>query len=100
MPRPSGVTINTRLSRPGPWFASLDLPRDANEKTEIQKAVAEWADRDTVAAHFAYTNSYLCSEDRGVSAGSPSIFDAINRTWLRATYGVEFVTLEELAALV
>ena len=53
--------------------------RDANEKAEIQKAVAEWADRDTVAAHFAYTNSYLCSEDRGVSAGSPSIFDAINR---------------------
>jgi hypothetical protein len=51
-----GVTINTRLSRPGPWFASLDLPRDTNEKAEIQKAVAEWADRDTVAAHFAYTN--------------------------------------------
>jgi hypothetical protein len=71
-----GVTINTRLSRPGPWFASLDLPRDANEKAEIQKAVAEWV------------------------RASPSIFDAINRTWLRATYGVEFVTLEELAALV
>ena len=79
------VTINTRLSRPGPWFASLDLPRDANEKAEIQKAVAEWADRDRVAALFAYTKSYLCSEDRGVRAGSPSIFDAINQTWLRVT---------------
>ena len=57
----------------------------------------EWADGDSLAAHVAIENDLLCAEDRGKSAGGPSIFDATNRAWLRSTYEVEFVTIPELA---
>lgn len=92
-----GNQINVRLGFAKPWFASLDRPKDAQEENQIKKAVGEWADGDTVAAHYGYENEYLCSEDQGKSAGAPSIFDATNRAWLEATYGLKFVTLSELA---
>jgi hypothetical protein len=93
-------SIKARLGTAGPWYSSLDHPRDAQEKTAIEKAVAEWADGDTVAAHYAYQNDYLCSEDIGQSAGGPSIFDTTHRTWLETAYGVKFVTLSALTTMV
>ncbi|MBI2811319.1 MAG: hypothetical protein HYX67_10885 [Candidatus Melainabacteria bacterium] len=92
-----GNQINVRLGVAKPWFASLDTPKDAQEESQIKKAVAEWADGDTVAAHYGYENKYLCSEDEGNSAGATSIFDSTNRAWLEATYGLKIVTLSELA---
>lgn len=93
-----GNQINVRLGVAKPWFASLDKPKDTLEESQIKKAVAEWADGDTVAAHYGYENQYLCSEDAGKSAGASSVFGATNRAWLEGTYGLKFVTLSELAA--
>lgn len=93
-----GTQINTRLGLAKPWFVSLDRPKDAQEENRIKKAIAEWADGDTVAAHYAYDNEYLCSEDIGQSAGTHTIFDATNRTWLETAYGLKFITLSELSA--
>jgi hypothetical protein len=69
---------------------------DKRNKAKIEKAFAESADGDTVAAHIAFGNDYLCTEDHGRSAVGPSIFNASNRAWLKATYGVEIVSAENL----
>lgn len=69
------------------------------ERKEIEKAVAESADGDTVAAHIAFGSDYLCTEDQGKTAGRLSIFDADNRSWLKAVHGVNFINMQELALL-
>jgi hypothetical protein len=66
-----------------------------NEKI-FAKACAEWADGELVAAHIAYRNDVLCTNDLARAAGT-SIFDPTNRAWLTAEFGVRFATLEELA---
>jgi hypothetical protein len=69
------------------------------EKRQIEKAFAESADGDLVAAHIAFGNDYLCTEDRGGTAVSPSIFDAENRAWLKTEYGVEILNVQQVAHL-
>jgi len=70
------------------------------EKKQIEKVFAESADGDVVAAHVAFGNDFLCTEDRGGSAIGPSIFDDNNRTWLKTTYGVKILTAQQLSDLV
>ena len=77
----------------GGWSA----PREGsfNEK-KFRKACAEWADGELVAAHIAYQNDILCTEDHANSTGA-SVFDRANRAWLSEEFGVQFATLQELA---
>ena len=82
------------------WFKSLGRARDVHEQNAVKRAVNEWADGDTIIAHYAYKNDYLCSEDYGKAGGLPSIFDLTNRDWLEATYSIKFVTLTQLAGMV
>jgi hypothetical protein len=77
----------------GGWMA----PAAAHNEKEFAKACAEWADGELVSSHIAYQNDLLCTNDRARAAGV-SIFDAENRRWLTAEFGVRFVTLEELLA--
>jgi hypothetical protein len=70
---------------------------DGFEEKEFARAVAEWADGDSLAAHVAYNNDIFCTEDQSRSAGASSIFDAGNRRWLATIYGVRFATVRELA---
>lgn len=76
-----------------------DRPRTLAEEKKLVRACAEWADGELVAAHVAYGNDLLCTNDRARSAGR-SVFDVSYRTWLAATYGIMFLTVEELAAKV
>jgi hypothetical protein len=64
---------------------------------DFARAVAEWADGDSVAAHVAYDNDIFCTEDQGKSAGGRSILDQENRQWLTLTHNVNFATVRELA---
>lgn len=66
-------------------------------ETEFARAVAEWADGDSVAAHVAYGNDVFCTEDQGKTFGRASILDVANRKWIAATYKVRFATVRELA---
>lgn len=91
--RPS---VTTRSSVLG--LQLLDYAHDRRERMEIARAVAEWADADLIACHVSCANDYLCTDDKGRSAGGPSVFDCSNRNWLHTEYGVEFVTTPELAA--
>jgi hypothetical protein len=81
------------------WFHSLVRAKDVHEENAVMRACAEWADGDSLAAHFGYGNDLFCTEDAGKSAGAPSILSAENRAWLERDHGVKFVTLTELVAL-
>lgn len=90
--------IGNKYARPAePWFEGL-AKAPSIEDGAIAKAVAEWADADSVAAHVAYGNGFFCTNDAAVAAGSMSTFSTANRTWLEADYGVKFVTPTELAS--
>lgn len=65
---------------------------------DFARAVAEWADGDSVASHIAYGNDFFCTQDQGKSAGGSSVFDPSNREWLAITYKVRFATVGELAS--
>jgi hypothetical protein len=63
--------------RPQEWsdreflYRVYEVARTSNlkkEKAQIEKAFAESADGDVAAAHVAFGNDYLCTEDRGRSA--------------------------------
>ncbi len=72
--------------------------RNDEERGRVGKAIGEWADGDLVACHIASGNDLLSTEDRGRSAGGPSIFEECNRSWLKATYSANIVSVRELAA--
>lgn len=93
-----GETIAARMKVTKPWFEVLDKPIDVHEERAIERAIGEWADGDTVAAHIGYGHDAICTEDKGRSAGAPSIFNATNRTWLASSYGVIILNPSELAA--
>ena len=95
------LSFSERAGKAGePWFEGLRRARDAREEEQIKRAVAEWADADSVAAHIGHGIDFFCSEDKGGSTGgAPSILDRANREWLAATWAVRFVTLSELSAL-
>lgn len=84
----------------GPWFKSFGNAKDIHEKREVARGVAEWADGDSVAAHYGYGNDFFCSLDSGKGEskrGDLAILDAVNRAWLSADYGIQFITVIELA---
>jgi hypothetical protein len=70
-----------------------------NEEKKLIKACAEWADGELVSAHIAYENDVLCTNDHARGAGT-SIFDAANRSWLISDFGVRFMTIDDLSAVV
>jgi hypothetical protein len=82
------------------WLQGLGRAGNDAERKKVQNAIKEWADGDSIAAHVGYEIDLFCTKDKGRSAGGNSILNAANRTWLEQTYGVTFVTLSELAALV
>ena len=88
------------ISRPPDSFQFWMLGHAKGQEIEaVAKAVAEWADGDSIASHVAVGNDCFCSEDQGKTAKSSSILDSANRAWLEAAYQVKFVTVPELAAL-
>jgi hypothetical protein len=64
-----GQRIKARTNSSGPWYSALNQAQDDEEHREIQRAVREWADADTVAAHIAYGIDVLCSEDKAKGGG-------------------------------
>jgi hypothetical protein len=67
------------------------------DSRKFARAVAEWADGDSVAAHHSYANDLFCTQDRAARAGRDSVLHPAHRGWLRRVYGVEFVDIAELA---
>jgi hypothetical protein len=80
------------------WFRALNNASDIHQKRAIERAFSEWADGDSVAAHIAYGIDIFCSADVGNSNVQNSVLDTQHRAWLSSTYGVRFMTFEDLAA--
>jgi hypothetical protein len=80
------------------WFAALDKAADVHQRRQVERAFAEWADGDSLAAHVAYGIDIFCSADVGKSNATNSVLDPANRAWLSNSYGVRFMTFEDLAA--
>jgi hypothetical protein len=77
------------------WMEALDNVPET-EHHLVAKAIAEWADGDSIAGHISYGLDYFCTLDRGVSAGSKSVFSPANRAILEDRYQIRFVTPSEL----
>lgn len=65
----------------------------------ISKAVAEWADGDSVSSSIAIGCDYFCTRDYAKGAGDSSIFSKRNLEWLSETYGFRAISPEELATI-
>ena len=79
------------------FIVYLGKPRNLAEQRKINRAIAEWADGDSVAAHYAYGIDLFCSDDFGKSASPASVLDNDSRAWLTDAFGIQFVTLAQLA---
>ncbi|MGA8616433.1 MAG: hypothetical protein WB760_33010 [Xanthobacteraceae bacterium] len=82
------------IAKPTLWFEGL---RRATGHKRVARAVNEWADGDSVAAHYGYGIDLFCTEDRGRNARGSSVFDDANKAWLQKDYGIEFVSVVELS---
>jgi hypothetical protein len=82
---------------PTHWFNALGAARDIHETREVARAIAEWSDGDSIAAHYGYRNDFFCTGDEA-RLGHASVLDAASRAWLMANFGVRFCTIRELAA--
>lgn len=51
------------------------ITSEVNYSKSFHKAVAEWVDGESLAAHYAYGNDIFCTNDRGRNAGQRSIFN-------------------------
>jgi hypothetical protein len=90
------AAICAAIEARGLGYARMEKVAKSDSK-QFARAVAEWADGDSVAAHHGYANDLFCTQDRAVKAGRQSVLHPAHRGWFRRVYGVEFVTLAELA---
>jgi len=78
------------------WTTGIEQAPE-NETGNISKAIAEWADGDSVACHIAVGGDYLCTRDTAKKAGDKSIFSESNIKWLNSEYDFHIISPEELA---
>lgn len=77
------------------WNKLYELSSD----TKIAQAIAEWADLDSIGAHYGYDIDYFCTLDMGRGAGQNSIFSESNKQILLNDFGVKIVSPTELVQL-
>ena len=90
-----GIRFSKRatVSEPELFLQGLGRAQDKSERYKVAKAIAEWADGDSVAAHYGFGIDQFCSED----FAPPSVLDCDHRKWLSEEFGIQFMTLAELA---
>jgi hypothetical protein len=64
----------------------------------VRDRLADWADFDMVAAHYAYNYDFLCTEDTG-KPRSDSIFGAAYAADVSGRFGVRTISMTNLAAV-
>ncbi|MQP68527.1 hypothetical protein GE253_24720 [Niveispirillum sp. SYP-B3756] len=75
----------------------IHATRDAFLKA-LRKLMADWADFDIAATHYAYGYDLLCTEDQGKLV-SNSIFGGQHATDVQGVFNVQPVTVMDLAAI-
>jgi hypothetical protein len=80
----------------------LGKAKDIHEVREVGRAIAEWSDADSLAAHYGYGNDLFCTLDVAAGEGrrgDAAILDTENRRWLSSNYSIKFGSLSDLAAI-
>ncbi len=91
------LTRNAGVTELELWLQGLGRASTPAERKKVSRLVAEWADGDSVAAHYGFGIDLFCSEDFANSRHGGSILDSTHRAWLTERFGIQFVTLRELA---
>jgi hypothetical protein len=92
-----GLEYSQRDGKDGEWWPQgLGRTRKPAERKKVRDAINEWADGDAVASHVGHGNDLFCTHDSGKSAGPQSALHPTHRIWLKETFGINFVTLQEL----
>lgn len=91
------LTRSAGVTEPELWLQGLGRASTRSERKKVSRVVAEWADGDSVAAHYGFGIDLFCSDDFAKSRTGRSILDGDNRRWLSECFGIRFVTLAELA---
>ena len=68
-------------------------------RRRFERAIAEWSDGESLAAHYAAGNDFFCTEDKAGNAGTGSIFHAQNREQLEKAFGIKIISSSEAAQL-
>lgn len=91
-------TIGKQYGNPV-WMKGLKSALES-DRNKIAKAAAEWADGDSVAISIALGCDYFCTRDEAKGAGSKSVLSQQNLAWLKADYGFQTITPENLTKLI
>lgn len=78
------------------WTKGIEIAPE-HEEGNIAKAIAEWADGDSVACHIAVGGKYFCKRDTAQKAGDKSVLSQDNLQWLKDEYDFEIISPENLA---
>ena len=68
-----------------------------HENGIFSKAIAEWADGDSIACHVAVGGDYFCTRDIAKSAGNKSVLSKQNLKWLKDDYNVNVISPESIS---
>jgi hypothetical protein len=85
------------VERPELFLQGLGRAKDKLERKKVAEAIREWADGDSIAAHYGFGMKLFCSEDFRKNGSGRSVLDHDNRQWLTRRFGIEFVMLADLA---
>jgi len=78
------------------WTTGIEQAPD-HQEGNIAKAIAEWADGDSVACHIAVKGDFFCTRDVAKKAGDTSIFSEENTKWLAREYDFHIISPEALS---
>jgi hypothetical protein len=80
------------------WLSGIRNAPES-ENGNIAKAIAEWADGDSVACHIVIGGDYFCTRDIAKKAGDKSIFSEKNIEWLEKEFNFKIISPEDLAII-
>jgi hypothetical protein len=80
------------------WLKAMEIA-PSSEIQAVAKAVAEWADGDSVAIHLAYGNDFFCTKDTAKGAGQHSVMASKNIECLAKMFDLKKVLPEELVCV-
>lgn len=80
------------------WLKAIEIAPTSEAKA-IAKAVAEWADGDSIAIHLAYKNDLFCTKDNAKGAGQNSVMASKHIEYLAKIFNLKKVSPEELVCI-
>lgn len=87
---------NSSAPECGPYYLISNSGLAEEKKGRLY---AELADCDMIAAHLAHRNDFLCTLDKGAAFGAGAVLRPRNVLKLQKKFGLEVVTLPQLAAV-